>query len=547
LRTSDRGRINADGLLEYRGRKDDRIKIRGYRIELLEIEGAFRRLPGIDHAAVVAVARDNHEPVLTAFIVKTSGVSWTASRLRHAARASLPHHMVPSRIVFLDSLPYSGSNKVDREALRQYSVPVRTHAKGDVPRTETEKLLELPNVGRDDDFFDLGGDSLIGAIVAAQVYADLGIELNLQAIADHPTVARLAAFIDKNRRITTPTTPPIVPVLRAASMPMSLLQEAIWNHWFGLEDRAGLTHVRSYRISGPLDIEILKKCLCYLVDRHEILRTTFGLVDGRPAQIIQRSGPHGLSFIDLAGLADPETLADSIFREQSSREIDLEKLPMRRNVLIRTAHNHYRLLRVSHPLIIDGLGSQILDAELAIMYEAMLHGKELHPPKEPLLHYADYAMWQREVMQPEGSYFNEAMSWWKRLVCTVPPATRQPFRRAIRRAPLDPSQGVLQWRIEEKTARRLDEIARSLGATHFTIRLAAFAALIADVTTGPTVVITTGFANRNRVEAQRIVGRFLTPVQLVFSFDKNKTFLEWLKIVRDHVFEVTTRGELPPE
>src|SRR5439155_16015994 len=121
LRTGDRGRINADGLLQYCGRKDDRIKIRGYRIELLEIEWAFRRLPGIDRVAVVAVARDNHEPVLVAFVVKTSNASWTASRLRHAVRANLPLHMVPSRIVFLDSLPYNRSNKVDREARRQYS------------------------------------------------------------------------------------------------------------------------------------------------------------------------------------------------------------------------------------------------------------------------------------------------------------------------------------------------------------------------------------------------------------------------------------------
>ena len=167
---------------------------------------------------------------------------------------------------------------------------------------------------------------------------------------------------------------------------------------------------------------------------------------------------------------------------------------------------------------------------------------ELHA--QPPLQYADYAVWQRQVMRPDGPYFNEVMSWWKGL-STVPPATRLPFRRLIRRAPLDPSEGVLQWKLEEQAAKRLDEIARSAGATHFTVRLAAFAALIADVTDSSTIVIGTGFANRNHVETQNIVGPFLNMVHLVFSYDANKTFLEWLELVRDHVFEATTRAELP--
>ena len=137
------------------------------------------------------------------------------------------------------------------------------------------------------------------------------------------------------------------------------------------------------------------------------------------------------------------------------------------------------------------------------------------------------------------------MSWWKSLFLTAPPATRQPFRKVIPRTRLDPSEGVLRWKLEERAAKRLDEIARSIGVTHFTVRLAAFAASIADATASPTVVIGTGFANRNRIETQSIVGPFLNPVHLVFSYDENKTFLEWLEIVRDHVFEAATRGELP--
>jgi hypothetical protein len=174
----------------------------------------------------------------------------------------------------------------------------------------------------------------------------------------------------------------------------------------------------------------------------------------------------------------------------------------------------------------------------------MLHAKKPTLPKEPALQYADYAVWQRQVMRPNGPYFNGVMRWWKGL-STIPPSTRLPFRRLMRRAPLDPSEGVFQWKLADQAAHRLDAIARSAGATHFTVRLAAFAALIADVTNNSTIVIGTAFANRNNVATQSIVGPFLNMVHLVFSYDANKTFLEWLESVRDHVFEATTRAELP--
>ena len=430
VRTGDQGRINADGLLEFCGRKDDRIKIRGNRIEPLDIERALEALPGIDRVAVVAVAREDREPVLVAFVIKKRDASLTASCLRNAVRAKLPLHMVPSKIVFLESLPYNKGNKIDREALRQFSLPVRDRNKDDAPRTETEMLLadiwaevlQLPDIGRDDDFFNLGGDSLGGSIVSAQVYAAHGVELSLGAIADHPTISTLAAIIDECRCVRATKTSPVVRVPRAATMPMSLLQEAMWNHCRRREDRAGFTHVHSFRVIGPLDVEVLNRCLRHLIDRHEILRTTFGLADGCPAQIIHQSAPLNLSFIDLIDADDPEGQADSIVREESSREIDLEKLPIKRYVLIRIAHNNYRLVRISHPLITDGFAWQILDAELATLYEAMLQRREPLFPKEPPLQYADYAIWQRQVMRPDSPYFNEVMSWWKSLISTAPPA-----------------------------------------------------------------------------------------------------------------------------
>jgi len=117
--------------------------------------------------------------------------------------------------------------------------------------------------------------------------------------------------------------------------------------------------------------------------------------------------------------------------------------------------------------------------------------------------------------------------------------------RMVRRPPIDPSEGVLRWKLEEGAAKSLDEIARRIGATHFTVRLAVFTALMAGLTGGSTAVIAVAFAKRNGVETQNIVGPFLNPVHLVIPYDENKTFLDWLAFVRDRVFEAMERGELP--
>ena len=183
VRNGDWGRINPNGQIEFCGRKDDRIKIRGNRIELADIETALKTLPGISAAAAVAVPRDKLEPLLVAYVVLSAGATWPATRLRHAVSVSLPLQMVPSRFVFVDSLPFTSGGKIDRNALRTYRPQPHDGEDGTPPRTGTETLvadiwaeaLDVPSVSRDDDFFSLGGDSLRGAIIAAHIYSAFGI------------------------------------------------------------------------------------------------------------------------------------------------------------------------------------------------------------------------------------------------------------------------------------------------------------------------------------------------------------------------------------
>jgi hypothetical protein len=149
-------------------------------------------------------------------------------------------------------------------------------------------------------------------------------------------------------------------------------------------------------------------------------------------------------------------------------------------------------------------------------------------------------------MKVDGPYFQKAFNWWKTRLSSAPLATILPFRRLIRHRRLDPSEGILQWTLKEQTAQCLDDIAHSFGTTHFVLRLAAFSALLADITGNLTVVIGTTFDGRDRIETRNIVGRFAHNAPLVVRYDASKTFLEWLQIVRDGLFETKeVLGGLP--
>jgi acyl-coenzyme A synthetase/AMP-(fatty) acid ligase/acyl carrier protein len=207
IRTGDVGRFNPDGMLEFIGRKDSRIKIRGYSIEPAEVEAAIREVPGIDQVVVGAANGANGQPQLVAHVIPSDGHPHDAQSLRKALRATLPGYMLPSAFVLVDEFPLTAHGKIDRARLAPASLPLGATRPNQHPLTETERQLtgiweqvfDLAGIGADADFFDLGGDSLIAAVMSAYVHDAFGVDVHLETFFDHPTLSHLARAIDELR------------------------------------------------------------------------------------------------------------------------------------------------------------------------------------------------------------------------------------------------------------------------------------------------------------------------------------------------------------
>ncbi len=319
-RTGDLARWRSSGEIEFLGRLDHQVKVRGFRIELGEVEMALLAQPGVGAAAVLL--REDHpgDPRLVAYVEPSNAIPGAVSgalpgalpaalpgALRAALRLCLPEHMVPGAIVVLARLPLSPNGKLDRRALARLAPETAGDAAHVAPQTPSEEVvagiwaqvLRREQVGAEEDFFALGGHSLLATQVISRLREAFGVEVPLRALFERPTVRDLAAAVERSRASEAPA---LRPAPRGRELPLSFAQERLW---FLDRLRPGSSAYNlpaTLRLSGPLDIGALASTWEALLSRHEALRTTFALADGRPVQVIAPPHAGDLPLIDLEGL-----------------------------------------------------------------------------------------------------------------------------------------------------------------------------------------------------------------------------------------------------
>jgi non-ribosomal peptide synthetase component F len=554
FQTGDLARRNEDGELIVVGRVDDRVKVRGYRIELGAIEQAVSLIRGVDSVAVRVRSGNSENASIVAYIIRKSGETCSAQSLRLALLKSLPQHMIPSAFVFVEGFPLTPHGKIDGRKLDSLDPWSDERASVVPPATDTERMLasawesvfRCGAVGRDADFFELGGDSLLAAVVAARVFSSTGTEIDLRFFSDHPRLTEFASALDlligRNQK---PPVPELQRVSREFPLPLSFGQERIWRFSQTPEQSASYTVACSYRLVGPLDVELFRRCFNVAAERHEILRTTFEQVNGNPVQRVNPWTPLEVPFIDCSDHPDAMERVAELLQLEMKNPFDLGRLPLLRVMLVRINSVEHRLFRINHHIISDAWSWRVFFDQVAAVYGAESSGGTPPPTDGTQLQYADYASWQRQRLDREALSYRESLQWWKSQLVGPSPALELPLRASHGVRVVKPEDGVIWWGLDPSVSRRLEAVARARGATYFMIRLAAFAVQLAWETESEDFVVGTYATNRTRLETQRMFGFFANLTTLRFRLTRGRPFTHWLATTQQLVSEVQARSEIP--
>jgi amino acid adenylation domain-containing protein/non-ribosomal peptide synthase protein (TIGR01720 family) len=545
--TGDVARRLPDGRLDFLGRMDHQVKVRGVRIELGEVEAALLRHTGVKQAVVTPHPGGGS---LVAYLVAAGEPAPSGAELREHLRRHLPESSVPAAFVALEAFPLTPNGKVDRRAL-----PAPDGARPDLgvwtaPRTPAEEvlaglfssLLGVERVGVHDDFFLLGGHSLLAARVAARVREAFGTNLPLRRLFETPTVAGLAALLERER---APEAEPPHPVSRDGDLPLSSNQERLW-FLDQLDPGAPAYHLAlALHIEGDLDAGALERALSGVADRHESLRTTFPEAGGVPLQRIAPRPDLFLPVVDLSGLSGAEAQPESLrlAAAEARRPFALAWGPLWRVLLLRLAPGEHVLALTVHHIVSDGWSNQILIREAVALYEAFRDGRP--SPLGPLpLQYADYAVWQRRWLATEEAAAD--LDWWRgRLGGTLPPLelpTDRP-RPAVQTS----HGGTVPLILPEEVAGPLRAAIRGEGCTLFMALLAAYQTLLARTAGQTDVTVGSPVANRRWPAAEGAIGFFANTLALRTDLSGDPTFRELLGRVRETALGAYDHADLPFE
>ncbi len=462
--------------------------------------------------------------------------------------------MLPSSFVVLEALPLMLNGKVDRNRLPPPDgtrPPVTREFVA--PRTEIEELItqtwreviKIENVGIYDNFFELGGHSLMATQIVARLQEVFNKDVPLRVLFDAPTIAELAQELETIMRDGhAPELPPIVPVPRTEPLPLSMNQEHLWH----LEQMMPRTHFFNmpyvYRLSGELNVEALEKALREIFRRHEALRTIFTEVDGHPIQVIKEVAEY-LPVIDLRDQPSDDIGLEvaKLVLEEREGPFDLTVGPLLRTKLARLTDDYYLLLITMHHIISDYWSMQILSRELALLYEAFSQGLP-SPIPEPVIQFADYAFWERHIV--DKALLHEELAYSKKRIEAPLPVLefrtgrklKQQLNFWISRQPIE---------VDETLFTDIRMLSRKENCTPFMIVVTALNILLYLETGQRDIRIGTLVANRGRKESESVIGHFLNTVILRAHIIPEITVKELLAQVRKTILVAHAHQELPFE
>ncbi|TCK25717.1 non-ribosomal peptide synthetase [Pseudonocardia endophytica] len=532
-RTGDLGRYHPDGTLEFLGRRDHQVKIRGHRIELGEIETALAEHPGV--AAAVAVAGgDRHHRTLAAFVV--AGPELDPAALGPFLADRLPAYAVPAAFTVLDSLPLTSNGKVDRSRLTVDAAPAAEPVRS-APRGPVEELvagawadlLGVRTVGRDDDFFLLGGDSLVATRLVARLRAAGVGGVALNRLFEAPTLAGFCASLSTTGAVEErPAALALVadPERRHEPFPPTDVQRA---YWLGRDEQFVLggvgAHFYAELDGADVDVARLEQAWNGLIARHDMLRTVFD-DDGRQ-RVLPDVGRFVIPVVD-GGDEDLERLRDRM----SHQVLDPSRWPLFDVRAVRYVDGGgQRRTRIGvglDNLLVDALSIVAIYTELSRRYA----DPAVEPaPVEPT--FRDYVL----SVAPPPEVRERSEAWWRERIGTLPPAPRLPLAAEPAALPR-PRFSRREARLGAERWATITERARAAGLTPSTVLMACYAEVLSAWSAQADLTLNLTLFDRRDVhpDIDRVLGDFTSLLLVPHRPRAGETWLERARRLQGEVW-----------
>jgi amino acid adenylation domain-containing protein len=598
-KTGDRARWLSNGTIEYLGRVDAQLKIRGFRIEPGEIEAILNSLLWNDTSLVAQCAVAARElphggKVLVAWVCLRAGLDSEkvdTGLLQSLLEKQLPAFMVPSHIVFLPELPLTDSGKLDRSALpfnvedlqnlgveKNYVEPVTALEKK--MAGIWKNLLHIDSIGLTDSFFDLGGHSLLATQLVSRVRTLFKIDVQINTIFENPSLdeycqrlKRLESALSSSEEKLSGSSSAIVKLGDSGSKQLSFAQERLWfldqlepgNPFYNISVALCLT--------GSLDRAALQSSLNFMIERHEILRTSFSVASnnndyddsGVPQQNIHPAFPCPMEFDVLTEMdkQQQQDVVDIATKDEAQKPFDLSKLPLLRTRLLQLTDDKHTLIVTMHHIIADGWSMGVVMREITALYQLSLQPKEsadsldFSPEDHSVttlsgdellpalpIQYSDYAAWQKSsVMQ---STLSEQLVYWNEQLAGANTVLDLAFDRP-RGAKQSFKGSSIRFEIDASVTRKLRRISSTQGCTLYMTLLSAWAVLLYRHTGEEDILVGSPIANRNHQDIEGLIGFFVNTLAMRFDFKGNPAFCDFLAQVRQTSLDAFANQDLPFE
>ncbi len=548
-KSGDLGRYLYDGNIELFGRADNQIKIRGFRIEPGEIETLLSNLEGVRESVVKIHRFDENDERLVAFINRDEKFNLSSEEIKRILIRQLPSYMIPACYLLSNGFPHLPNGKIDKKALvykngeTEQNKQTTADAVNDLQKALIaiwEKILKSRNISIRDDFFDLGGNSLLGIRVINKIREDFGVTLTFRELIRNSDIYQLSLIIESQTKSSAKSIE-LVHLDKTDNLPLTNNQKRLWLISQFQPEEASYIIPLSYRFRGFLNINVFQKSLELLFERHHIVFSVFREVNSQPVCKLVR-GAVEVTFLDFSNLEEKKVVEEvsALINMDLKRPFDLSNGPLYRLALIKAAENEFYFHASFHHIIFDGWSANVFVNDLCKIYNSLLAGKESDLEDLEFQIY-DYAQWESGSVEKQDS-----LTFWEENLKGCSPLLNFPYdfqrsEKSVGRA------NVEKISLSGELSEKLKMISKQEGASLFSTLMTLFGIAMHKYSGDNDLNLGLPIAYRPHSKLEKIFGMFVNTVAIRLKYEKSSTFRDLLKYSDETAMNAISHQDVPFE